>query len=333
MKYHNLASFDKHLKEAFPHHLSPTYLIVTPCPFERREIAKKIFSLLEKKESSSFRTLDSQTSSVEHVIASLNTLSLFGEKEILFFDGIETIKPLTSLINYISHPNPTSFLILGSSSMKPLADLYQKGKKEIIVLDLSEEKPWEKERRIHEWLLQRSKSQGKNLPSEVAVFLIDKIGPDMAALYQELEKLICFIGDRPSITLTDAKALCLSIPQINSWQLAEKVIWNKEASHIHDKLKDLSFLLLFVGQLRYHLQIGYKIAALLSQSRTPSDIAASLTQVRPQALDKYLPFARERKEAYFQKGLLALYDMELAAKSTSLDPSALFDHFLGRLYS
>jgi DNA polymerase-3 subunit delta len=320
------------LKEAFPEHLSPIYLIVTPCSFERRQIAQKIFSLIAKKQLSYLHVFDVQTTPVDQILGNLNTLSLFEEKEVVFFDGIEGLKPLTSLIHYVSHPHHTSFLILGASSIKPLADLYHKGKKEMVVLDLSEEKPWEKERRLHEWLVQEAKAQGKHLPSQVAVFLIEKVGSDMASLNQELEKLLCFAGDRPQISLSDAEAITFSLPHVNSWQLAEKVIWNKDTRFVHDKLGDLSFFLLFIGQLRYHLQVGYKIAAFLAKQVPRSEIAHALSQLRPQVLDKYLSIVQEKKTAYFHQGLLALYEMELAAKSSSLNTLCLFDHFLGRLY-
>ncbi|MFS8563499.1 MAG: hypothetical protein LVR00_03910 [Rhabdochlamydiaceae bacterium] len=241
MKYYNLASFDKHLREAFPDHPSPTYLIVTSCPFERRQIAQKIFSLIAKKEEAFFQTFDSQATTIDTILTDLNTSSLFGGKGVIFFDGLESVKPLTTLTEYVSQPSPFSFLILGSSSSKSLTDLYQKGKKEMVVLDLSEEKPWDKERRIHEWLVQEAKAEGKHLPSEVAVALIDKVGPVMPALHQEIEKLLCFIGDREVISLADVQALCHCLPEANGWQLAEKVIWNKDARFVHDKIGDLSF--------------------------------------------------------------------------------------------
>ena len=332
MKYHNLASFDKHLKEAFPEHPSPTYLIVTPCPFERRQIAGKIFSLIEKKGEASLHICDSQRAHIDTILGDLNTSSLFGGKSVIFFDGLESVKPLTSLTEYVARPSPFSFLILGASSNKLLSDLYQKGKKEMVVLDLSEEKPWEKERRIHEWVVQKAKAQGKHLPSEVAVSLIDRVGSDMLLLHQEIEKLLSFIGDRPAITLSDVQALCASNPQVNSWQLAEKVIWNKDANLVHDKINDLSFFLLFVGQLRYHLQTGYKIASFLATKTPPAEIARLLPQLRPQALEKYISFARERKTSYFHQGLLSLYEMELSAKSSAIDSATLFDHFVGKLY-
>ncbi len=290
-------------------------------------MAQKIFSLIKKKEEATFHRCQS---SLDDLLQELNTPSLFGGRSVVFFDEIQSLKPLTPLIHYISSPTANATLILGATSMKPLADLYQKGKKEMVVLDLSEEKPWDKERRLQDFLIANARLQGKNISSDVASFLTEKIGPDMAALSQELDKLICFTNERPSISLSDAKTLTSSLAQVNSWQLAEKVIWHKQVHSIHDKLSDLSFSLLFVGQLRYHLQLGYKISSLLTQKKPVSDIAKLFPQIR--SLDKYLPIAKERQASYFHQGLLSLYQMELSLKSTQLDPSALFDQFLGSLY-
>lgn len=290
-------------------------------------MAQKIFSLIKKKEEATFHRCHSL---LVDLLKDVNTHSLFGGRSVIFFDEIQSLKPLTPLIHYISSPNQASTLILGANAMKPLSDLYHKGKKEIVVLDLSEEKPWEKERRYQDWLIGQARFQGKNLSSDVACFLTEKIGPDMAALSQELDKLICFTNERSSITLSDVKTLTLSLAQANSWQLAEKVIWYKQVHLIHDKICDLSFSLPFVGQLRYHLQLGYKLCSYLTQKKSSSEIAKLLPQVR--SLDKYLPIAKQKQTTYFHQGLLSLYQLELSLKSAPLDPSSLFDHFLGSLY-
>jgi hypothetical protein len=65
----------------------------------------------------------------------------------------------------------------------------------------------------------------------------------------------------------------------------------------------------------------------LATKTPPAEIARLLPQLRPQALEKYLSLAREKKTTYFHQGLLSLYEMELAAKSSPLPPTTLFDSF------
>lgn len=290
----------------------------------------KLLSVLKQKHADSHAShFDATVVPIEAVLEELNTQSLFGGSNLVVLDRIDKTKDHEKLIRYIEHPNPHACLILGASSLKPVSDLYQKGKKEVIVLDLSDEKPWDRRRRLAEWLIAEAKQAQKSLPSEAAAYLLDHIGLDMPGLHQELAKLICYVGDRGAITLNDTKAIASSLSQSTGWQLAEGVIWGRDTVGA-DKTADLSFLLMFIGQLRYQLQTGYQVAELLDK---PHEIARAFPQLRPQVLEKYISGARQRTAAYFRKGLKALFDLELAAKSSQIDTVLLFDRFIAKLRS
>jgi DNA polymerase-3 subunit delta len=328
VKLHNVAAFEKHLQEAFPDNLSPIYLVVTSCDFERKKMIEKITTLLLRKDPGChIVTYDGEVTPIETVLDHLNTRSLFGGCAAAILDPVPKED---KLLHYITKPNHGSFLILGSPVMKSLSDLYQKGKKEMIVLDLSEEKPWEKERRLNEWLFKEAKSQGKTLQSDVTTYLFENIGPDMPGLNQELTKMICYVGERPVITLQDAKAISAPRSTATAWQLAEGVVWGKEFVPA-DKASDPSFLFMFIGQLRYHLQTGFHLAQYLEKKTPPAEISKHFPTLRSHTFEKYLTGAKQKKKEYFRKGLLALFDLELAAKSSALDTSLLMDQFVAKL--
>lgn len=330
MKYQNVAAFDKHLQEAFPDHLSAVYLVATSCDFERKKMFDKLLLVLQRKHAASHAVhFDATLAPIEAVLEELNTQSLFGGANLVVLDRIDKTKDHEKLVRYIEQPNPNACLILGASSLKPVSDLYQKGKKEVVVLDLSDEKPWDKRRRLAEWLMGEAKRENKVLPSEAAAYLLDHIGLDMPGLHQELIKLICYVGERSAITLNDTKAISSCLNLSTGWQLAEGVIWGRDTVGA-DKTSDLSFLLMFIGQLRYQLQTGYQVAELLDK---PHEIARAFPQLRPQVLEKYISGARQKSAAYFHKGLNALFDLEMAAKSSQIDTALLFDRFIAKLRS
>jgi DNA polymerase-3 subunit delta len=333
MRYQNLAAFDKHLSEAFPNHISPIYGVVVSCDYDRRKMVKKIGScLLRKKTESQWICFEAGVDSAATVIEQLNTRSLFGGFSVIFFDGIERLKKdeMDELSTYLTNPSHTSFLILGSATPKNLGELYQKGKKEMVVLDLSDEKPWERQRRLQEWLSEEAKKVGKTLSSDATSYLFEHIGLDLPALHQEVAKLLCYVGDRMTIQKQDAAAICTVKAELTSWQLADGVVWGKEGIPA-EKKADLAFILPFIGQLRYQLQVGLQIAELLTKNATSQEISRRFAQLRPQALEKQLAIARQKKPEYFQKGLLALFDFEFSAKSSSIDLGILFDRFLAKL--
>lgn len=320
MKFPSITAFEKHLKEAFPGHLAPIFLIITPCDYERRKMIEKVTGLIEKKDPQvrqvRFSGLETP---LEQVRDELFTPSLWGGCTLVTYEAADKVKNTVSLFDGFP---PNTYLILAGAAFKPLSELYQKGKKEIVALDLSEEKPWDKEKRLQEWL------KSHNLSTEVAQYLLHHLGPDMATLDQEVQKLLCYVGQKTQVTLEDAKAICGTRDLVTGWQLAEKIVWEKPA-FLGDKLSDLGFLFPFIGQLRYHLQLGYRLAEVLEKK---GDIKSHFPTLRPQQIDKMIPQAKVRKAAFFHRGLEALFQLELASKSTPLDMSVLFDHFQAKLY-
>lgn len=329
MKFSSIVAFDKHLKEAFPDHLAPIFLIVAPCDYERRKNIDKISFLLQKKDPHvRIVRLSGLESSLEHVKGELLTPSLWGGLTLVIYTEVDKVKN-NALLG--EHFPPGVHLILGASGFKAVSELYQKGKKDVIALDLSDEKPWEKERRLQDWLIEQARLQQKTLNSDVVHYLMQHLGPDLATLDQELTKLICYVGDKPRIELEDAKAICGTRDLFTGWQLAEKIIWDR-ATALGEKLSDLGFLFPFIGQLRYHLQLGYRLAELVESKASPGDIKHHFPTLRPQQLEKFTAQARARRPIFFHRGLEALYHLEFSAKSSPLDISVLFDLFQARLY-
>ena len=88
-----------------------------------------------------------------------------------------------------------------------------------IILDIPEEKTWEKEKSMQAWIIDYAAKSGKKVDSTTALQLIKLVGTDTATLHQELEKLICFVGDAPTISAQDAAKLCAATPLDTIWQL------------------------------------------------------------------------------------------------------------------
>jgi DNA polymerase III subunit delta len=333
VKFSSTLAFDKHLKEAFPDHLAPIFLLVVSCEYERRKNMDKITALVQKKDPHlRLVRLSGLDSSPEHVKAELLTPSLWGGLTLVVYDAVDKVKNNDVLGDLFAHFPPHVHLILGAASFKPVSELYQKGKKEIVVLDMSDEKPWEKERRLQEWMVAQAKLEQKILSADVAHYLLQHLGPDLATLDQELAKLICYAGDKPRIDLQDAQAICGTRDLFTGWQLAEKIVWERPAS-LGEKTSDLGFLFPFIGQLRYHLQLGYRLAELVEAKASSGDIKHHLPSLRPQQLEKYSHIIKTRPHRFFQRGLNALYELEFASKSSPLDIGALFDLFQAKLYA
>lgn len=331
MKYQNINAFEKHLQEAFPHHPSFVYLVVAPSPFEREVALETLVGLIKKRDPAQMlEKIEAEEGVLAAVTEKLYSPSLFGGTPFILLDGIDKIKNHEALLKYVVRPVRGSFLLLGASSLKPLTALYQQGKKEMVVLDLSDEKPWEKQKRVQEWVVKLARKEGKEFKGDALSELFARVGYEMTPLAQEVAKVCCYGGEKKSVELEDVKAVISSSLMATGWSLSEALVWGSGKIEMA-KTDDLAFFLPLLGQIRYHLQLGAQIASLLDQNLSSQEIAAHFPNLRSAHFEKYKQEVQKKKRAYFVRGLKALYEIEVYAKSSFLAPSLLLDLFVGKL--
>lgn len=332
MKFQSAAAFEKHLKESFPDHLSHIFLFVSPCHYEKRLWIEAVIEVLKKKDPQ-LQVMHFQAPETAPIVVQdeMRTPTLWGGTRLLIVHAIDKVKPIGAYLDLLNYHSPDLFLVFCAEAAKPVAELYQKGKKEIVALDVSEEKPWDRERRLQEWLKDQARKVGKQLSSNVAAEILKNLGSDLAALDQELKKLITYVGAKTELTLNDVEAICGSKDLLTGWNLAETLVW-KQPIAVQGKAADLGFLFPFLGQIRYHLQLGAQLAELIEQKVSMAELKHYFPAVRPQNLDKFIPIATQRGSLFFIQGILKLYDFELIAKSSSLDLTISFDLFQAKLY-
>lgn len=333
MKYQNLSAFEKHLQQAAKVQLSLVFLIVSACPYERKKIAEKIMAAIHTQQPDvSMQIKEAVQGSLEKQINELNTTSLLSGKRALYLDSIDKLKKsgLVALAEYVASPSPFAYLLLGASASKQLDDLYAKGKKELIVCDLSQEKPWDRRDRLKRLLIDEAARAGKRLNGDAAEHLLENVGLNRPALEQEVVKLITYAGERKELTLQDVLALCSVQKQLSPWQLAEAIVWKESWSRTGDTI-DLSMLLPLVSQLRLQLQHGLILSVLVERRAAQEEIAHYLPTVKPALLDKMLVIVKRRRSMFFKRALALLFDMELMAKSSAFEPDLILDLFLAKL--
>ncbi|HSW86172.1 MAG TPA: hypothetical protein VLG49_01580 [Rhabdochlamydiaceae bacterium] len=332
MKFQSMPAFEKHLNEAFPDHLSHAYMVTSPSDFERKRMIEMIGSTLRRKDQMEESVLDASSCSIESILDHLNSYSLFGGHSLVVVDRIDKLKKSAceALARYLASPSGTTYLILGGSTLKGLTDLYQKGKKELVILDLSEEKPWERKARLRQWLVKEASSAKKTLAPALIDYLMEKIEPDMQNLHQELEKLIVFTGEKRIIELQDALRICSPGQSSSSWRIADSLVW-EEKGNSYESIQDLSFLLPLIGAIRYQLHLGHQISFFIRHGETVQEVASHFPNLKRPSLEKYTALVSQRGEPFFKKGLILLFELELSLKNGMLDPSFAWDLFKAKM--
>lgn len=318
MKFMNFLAFDKHLKQSYPNHLAPCYALIVIDEEERQSISKSVIALL-KKAHPDLTVL--KTKELDVVLTELHSPSLLGDLPLIYFDQVHklTKKQWPQLLAAIGSLPDRAHLILGLQNIKGCPDLAKESKRTLVTLDLSKEKPWDKDKRIADQLLMKAASFNKTLARDALDYLLQAVGPELTFLESALEKLSIYVGDENIIDLKAARSLVRPSKEQTTWQIAEGLVWDKRIPRKIDS-KDFPML---IGSLRYQLELGLCIAT------DPSLLSTRYKTLRPRTLSRCQSFGYS--SAYFQNGLKALLDAERAFKNRVSDGSLCFDLFAGKL--
>jgi DNA polymerase-3 subunit delta len=301
------------------------YLILHPVDLERNELVRKVVSSLDPSPGA-ITFLKGSDTSCQEIISLLNSPNLFGSDPIVIVEEIDELEKieLEILDAFIQQGNPFGFLIGSSKSKLSINSSFDKGG---IVLDLLDEKPWDKEKRCMELIFTQAAKGNKRLSPDAANLLMERIGADPFLIVSEIDKLICYVGDRSQIDSSDILKISAQSKEETIWQIAEEIVWEK-GNPKHIELLSIHAL---IPALRQQLAIGLKINELQG---TPRDQWSSfLPKMWPKTLEKRSSQAIYLGKSYFQKGLSLLFKLELLTRTGSTQEEALIDLFRTQLHT
>ena len=331
MKYSNLRAFEKHLEGASPAHFSNLYLILVKDSFLCKTITDKLCQALLKQinnSSLSLQTFEGNQIIDSKISSELNSLTLFSDKQVMRINQADTIPKNTQklLEEYYQQPNPSIFLVLSAPTLNRSTNFYKKAEKAGIVLEIEEEKGAAKESTAIEWVNKAISNQGKKVSPQTVQVLVKRLGSDLCLLHHEIEKLVCYVGDRPEITSQDVKAISHAINLESIWQLGEAIFNRQAATALRISkalLMDGTAFIAFLRQLRSQLQTDFQVASILANGGSREEITSLFPYMRGFILDLHVRQAQSYGVARFRKGLLKIDEIELMAKSSSGDDDLL----------
>ena len=213
MKFQQWTFLQKHIGSSSSLKQCPrSYLVIHSQREERRSYLEKLgHEILLHHPKASLVFFESEQTSWGQIYETLMTPSLFGEQEIIVWDGLKNLpeQVLEKMLKYISSPSSRSFLLLGAETSKGFTEFYQKAKQELVLLDFSEEKPWDKQKRVQQELIQKAQKEGKRLSPNAVTYLCELCSFDPLLLDQEFLKVATFVGDRKEIEQQDVEKILL----------------------------------------------------------------------------------------------------------------------------
>lgn len=338
MKYSSLTAFEKHLESASPH-FSDIYSILAKEPFVRKKAEDCVKALVLKEETSpelAFQVFDAERHDVQMVLQELEMFAFFSKKRVIIVQNADSYDKASTLKleTYCSSPNRTVCLVLTAPSLNRATTFYKKLEKVGVVLDVPEEKPWEKEKSIAQWLHSEALKEGKQLSPQVSQILIKQLGTDQILLSSELEKLICYTGDRKVINEKDVSAVCPVINQENGWQLGEAIFRRETAVALRISkglLNDGTVLIALLRQIRSQFQTEFQICNILEQGGTPADVSREFPYMKGMILERHVRQSQAYGIQRFKKGILAIDETEIQAKNSGIDADFLAERLMIKL--
>ncbi len=286
-----MAAFEKQLREAAPLHFSSVYLILVADPFERKFYVNKLYQfLLHYKPKLGFKNGEEGLE-----------LGLFSQERVVHLEVEKGVKI------------PSKDVILIYSGEKCSSLFYEAIERDVVCLDLSLEKPWEKKERLIEELQKIARQGQKTLSLQVANKLLEQVGNDFSTLKNEIEKLVLFASERKAIEEKDIEEVTKTEKEVTLWQVAEALVW-KTRLLPRQEFKDFSDVLALIALARHHIYLGIQICR-----------GTEMPNLRKNQMEIYLPFCQKVGSHYFVERLLFLFEWELKAKSSSFDPTLLWD--------
>jgi DNA polymerase-3 subunit delta len=318
MKFSNAAAFLKQLHTKRERMMA----VAAPDDYERGETIHQILKILGTPEQ--VVRFHGPDLDLKQLIDALETASLFGGETIAVVDLADKIPKavLTDLQKFL----PLTFgqLVLGFGGKSPLIALVEKAG---FVFDLLDEKSWDKEKRLQELMQNKVRQACVTISSHALTLFLERQEKDAALLEREMEKLLCYIGERKHIDEADVLAIVTKSRSATLWHMAEELVWERKLKEPFD---EASFHPL-MGAIRSQLQLGLKITTLLEQNASREEWSEALPRLFAKTLEKRTAQAAKLGSTYFASALGFLFDMELRSRSGSSELSALFDLFRAKL--
>ncbi len=339
MKYDNLPAFEKHLEEAKFKQFSSFYLLLGKEAFELQEAVQMLIRMIlphQEKREFALSTFEGAQVEDKQLWTALDSPSFFAETRVICIQQADKLKKSLQeeLEKSFTRPLPAQYLILSAAGWNKNTSFYKAAEKAGIVLELAEIKPWEKEKRLAEWVNKQATAARKLMSFQVCQALVKQSGADPAMLAQELDKLICYCGEKKEITVQDVEAICTRQQLDSVWQLGEAIFRRDTSSAlhmIHTLLMSGQALLPLLRQLRSQFQTEYQICLLLAQGKHAQDITQEFPYMKGQILERHIRQAQYYGLEACRQGLLSLDAIERLMKNSAVDDRLLAEILMMQL--
>jgi DNA polymerase-3 subunit delta len=281
-------------------------------------------------------TLDLDEVSIDDILNSARSLSMFGSHQIVQVRGVMKLRDTSckKLADYLSKPNPTATLVFYAGEL----DRDQRKKKIFDILS-SLTKVVEfaapDRRVISEWIRSMGSKEGFSIDQDALDFVIEMQGNDLGRVIQEIEKARLYGGQQTKITLAMAEATSGFSGDHDMFEFLDAVCSKKK-----QKALRLVGEIFFAGRESFlaFWWFGLRLRQLLqvqelSGKLPPHLISRQVGIFPPRTAEKLLAQSKSFSRISLEKALYQLGTVDDKIKRSSIDSRLLMEQLVHELTS
>lgn len=295
--------------------LNHVYLLYGSESYLRRQYKERLKKALSPEEDSmNYTYFEGKDISVGEVIDLAETMPFLSDKRTIVIENSPFFKSEgEKLAEYLNAMPETTYFVFVEESVDKRSKLYKSIAKNGCVVEaagISEDK-------IITWILGMLKKEDKKITQSTMQYLLEKIGTDMENIRQEVEKLICYCGERDVITNEDVDAVCVTQVSNQIFEMLDAMAnkQQKRALQLYYNLlalKEPPMRILFLIGRQFNLLYQ---ARLLKQKGYQERVIAEKIGVPPFAAGKYLKQAGKFKMPDLRNAIEECVEADEAVKS------------------
>lgn len=298
---------------------SNVYLFYGEEAYLRNQNRDKLLKALGGDASSmNFNRYEGDGCNPAQIIDMAETMPFLAERRIILVENSGFFKSgCPELAEYLKTPPKTTVFVFVEKETDKRKDIYKAVSKsgfemECVIQD---------EDTLKKWIRSRFASEGKEISSSAASFLIERAGTDMSNIATEIEKLVCYCIDRPAVTEEDIEAVCAHYLSSRIFAMTDAISSRNQklAIELYYDLLALKeppakILALITRQINIMLQIKE-----MSANRRDRGYMASAVKIAPFLVSKYEAWARGFTMEELRQALELCASNDEAVKTGKLD--------------
>lgn len=247
------------------------YLLYGEENYLKKQYKEKLKKSICGDDTMNYSYFDGKNTSIKDIIAISETLPFFADRRLIVAKDTGFLKNSNEeLADYIKNIPETTTIVFVETEVDKRNKVYKSIKDTGYICEMQRQTT----QTLEEWIVGILASENKKITKSTLATFIEKVGQDMENISNEIEKLICFTGDRQVIEKEDIEAICTE-------QITSKVFDMIDALGYKNRTKALDIYYDLISNKEAPLMILYMITRQFN-------IMLQVMELKAQGLDSKL---------------------------------------------